>query len=310
MGLAEGVLAGDGRAVARALSVVERGGRDAEPLLHALRGPARGARTIGITGPPGVGKSSLVERLGLCWLEAGQRVAVLAFDPSSPFSGGALLGDRVRMSQMTARGAFVRSMATRGALGGVTVATADAIDVLAAAGFGRIVVETVGVGQDEVDVAGEVDTVVVVTVAGLGDDVQAAKAGLLEVAHVFAVNKADLPGAEAEVAVLEGMLAMSPPSLWRPPVTAVSAKSGEGVAALLGAIGRHHDHLERDGRRSEVHRQRASRRLERLVAALAWERLRGERGDVVRRLTEQVATGALDPYAAARTLLADLDGGT
>lgn len=303
MGLSEEVLAGLPRAVGRALSVVERGGAEAERLLAELRGRAGVVRTLGITGAPGVGKSTLVQTLGLQLLERGDRVAVLAVDPSSPFTGGALLGDRVRMPDLSARGAFVRSMATRGALGGVAAATADALDVLAAAGYGWVVVETVGVGQDEVDVAGVVDTVVVVTVAGLGDEVQAAKAGLLEIAHVFAVNKADRPGADGEVAALESMLAMAPEAAWAPPVLPLSAMTGEGIAELLDAVAAHQAHLDADGRRAALRRGRAERRIARVLEDLVWRRVRGGESRLALAVDE-VAAGTLSPHDAARRLLA------
>ncbi|MEW6337863.1 MAG: methylmalonyl Co-A mutase-associated GTPase MeaB [Acidobacteriota bacterium] len=296
------VAAGDIRALARALTLVERGGADAEALLAGLRGGAARHRTLGITGAPGVGKSTLAQALGLLLVGAGRKVGVVAIDPSSPFSGGALLGDRVRMPELVERGGFVRSMATRGALGGVTAATADALDVLGAAGFEDILVETVGVGQDEVDVSGLVDTVVVVTVAGLGDDVQAAKAGLFEVANVFAVNKADRGGAEGEVAALEAMLDLAPPGAWRPPVVPVSAADGSGVERLLDAVDGHGRFLASDGRRDLLRRQRALRRLERLVSSMLWQRVEARPGRLAAAVAA-VAVGNADPYEQARGLV-------
>lgn len=300
---AAALLAGDILGVAKALSVVERGGPEAEELLTGLRGRVGRARTVGITGAPGVGKSTLVQSLGTALLRRGERVAVLAVDPSSPFSGGALLGDRVRMPDFLAAGGFVRSMATRGALGGLAVAASDALDVLDAAGFEWVLLETVGVGQDEVDVAGEVETVVVVTVAGLGDDVQAAKAGVMEIADVFAVNKADRPGVEAQVAAIDGMLALAPPAAWRPPVVRTTATTGEGVEDLLAAVLEHQRFLDGGQRRQEARRRRARRRVERLLSALIQERMRtGHRAALAAALAE-VGEGAVDPYTAARRLL-------
>ena len=300
---AAALLAGDILGVAKALSVVERGGPEAEELLTGLRGRVGRARTVGITGAPGVGKSTLVQSLGTALLRRGERVAVLAVDPSSPFSGGALLGDRVRMPNFLAAGGFVRSMATRGALGGLAVAASDALDVLDAAGFEWVLLETVGVGQDEVDVAGEVETVVVVTVAGLGDDVQAAKAGVMEIADVFVVNKTDRPGVEAQVAAIEGMLALAPPAAWRPPVVRTTATTGEGVEDLLAAVLEHQRFLDGGQRRQEARRRRARRRVERLLSALIQERMRtGHRAALAAALAE-VGEGAVDPYTAARRLL-------
>lgn len=302
--LAGEVRAGRPRGIARALSVIERGGEESDLLLRELRDQASRARSLGITGAPGVGKSTLVEALGMALLGREERPAVLAIDPTSPFTGGALLGDRVRMGRLTAAGAFVRSMATRGALGGIAAATADAIQVLAAAGFTWIIVETVGVGQDEVDVAGVVDSVVVVTVAGLGDDVQASKAGLLEIADVFAVNKVDQAPSEGEIGALEAMLAMAAPRPWRPPVLGVSATRGDGIDALLDAVLEHQSFLDSSGARAELRKQRALRRLERSLDDLVWSTLRGADGGAgLASVLDDVAAGTLDPVDGAHSLL-------
>lgn len=303
MAEAEQLVASDERSVAKALSTVERGGAEAEALLRGLRGRLGRARTVGITGAPAVGKSTLVQRLGLELLGAHELVAVLAIDPSSAFTGGALLGDRIRMPELVARGGFVRSMATRGALGGLAASTSDAVDVLDAAGFSWVLVETVGVGQDEVEVAGEVDTVVLVTTAALGDDVQAAKAGVMEIGQVFAVNKADLPGYEGQVAAVEAMLAMAPLNDWRPPVLAVSAVVGTGITELGDAIRCHQAFLDSGDRRQELRLRRARRRVERVLKALVLERLTAGHGDSYGALLADVESGALDPYTAARDLL-------
>jgi len=300
---AGGLLASDTYGVAKALSVVERGGAEAEELLRGLRGRVGHARSVGITGAPGVGKSTLVQSLGLALLKSDGRVAVLAVDPSSPYSGGALLGDRVRMPDFLSAGGFVRSMATRGALGGLAVAASDALDVLDAAGFDWVVLETVGVGQDEVDVAAEVETVVLVTVAGMGDDVQAAKAGVMEIADVFAVNKADRPGVDAQVAAIEGMLALAPPAEWKPPVLCTTATTGEGVDRLLAAIHEHQRFLDGGERRAAAHRRRARRRVERLLSALIQERIGTAHREALARTLAEVGEGAVDPYTAARRLL-------
>ena len=294
---------GDPRALGKALSLLERGGEDAEALLRRVRPRIGGAHSIGLTGPPGVGKSTLVQALGLALLARGERVAALAVDPTSPFSGGALLGDRVRMSEFVARGGFVRSMATRGAVGGLSAATADALDLLDAAGFPWVLVETVGVGQDEVDVAGVVDTVVVVGVAGTGDDIQAAKAGLLEVADILVVNKSDLPGTDQYVAALSEMLELRPPSPWQPRLVVTRATTGEGVEALLAAIAAHRAFLENDGRRERLRRERAARRVTAVLTSLVQQRVCREEDTAYQEMVEAVASGAVDPYAAARQLL-------
>jgi len=297
------VVAADVRGVARALSLVEQGGSEAEGLVRSLRGRLGRARTAGVTGAPGVGKSTLVQALGIVLLDGGAKVAVLAVDPSSPFSGGALLGDRVRMPELLERGAYVRSMATRGALGGLAAATSDAIDVLDAAGFDWVLLETVGVGQDEVVVAGEVQTVALVTVGGMGDDIQAAKAGVMEIAHVFAVNKADQPGADAQAAAIEGALSLAPLAGWRPPVVRTSALTREGIAELHDALLSHQRFLDGGERREEARLRRTRRRVERLVAALIRERIAGPLAASFSEALERVARGELDPYAAARGLV-------
>jgi LAO/AO transport system kinase len=239
--LADAIVAGEPRAIARAITVVERGGPSAAVLLEAVRDRVGRALVVGVTGPPGAGKSTLVDRLIALWRERGRRVGVLAVDPSSPFSGGALLGDRVRMQgHATDAGVFIRSLATRGASGGLSRAARDAVQVLDAAGFDPVVVETVGVGQAEVDVARLADVVLVVTVPGTGDDVQALKAGLMEAGDLFVVNKADREGADGAAAAIEGMLALDEGRgrVWQPLVIRTVATSGEGVEALVDLIAR------------------------------------------------------------------------
>ncbi len=297
--LAEAIRAGRPRAVARALSTIERGGRAARELLAELAG-APAPWVIGLTGPPGAGKSTLAEVLGLELLAREGRLAVLAVDPSSPFSGGALLGDRIRMPRLAASpGTFIRSMATRGALGGLTAATADALDVLGAAGFPVVLLETVGVGQDEVDVMHVADTVVLALPPGLGDEVQASKAGVMEIAHVFAITKADLPGAERVEAGLRAALELASHEGWEPPVVRVSAATGDGIPRLLEALDAHRAAVERDGRRTVLH-GRARRRLEDLTGRMALERIGTARLEAA---AGRVASGAVDPYTAAMELI-------
>jgi LAO/AO transport system kinase len=299
-------LDGDRIAVAKLLSIVESGGpaaRDAVARLHPHTG---NAWSVGITGAPGAGKSTLTDKLVGRLRAAHLEVGVLAIDPSSPFSGGAILGDRVRMQEhSTDPGVFIRSMATRGHLGGLALATPQALRVLDAAGKPWIIVETVGVGQVEVEVAGQADTTVVVVNPGWGDAVQAAKAGLLEIADVFVVNKADRPGAADAVRDLDGMLELAGDVGWRPPIVCTIATSGEGVDELWSAIQAHRAHLVADGRLDARRLQRLRLELRTIVAEQLLEQANalcsGERFD---RLVDEVADRRRDPYSAADSLLA------
>lgn len=248
---------GNPLAVARALSCVERGALDgsrrqeARELIRALFAFTGRAHIIGVTGAPGTGKSTLVNALALVFLRHGKRIAILAVDPSSPFSGGALLGDRLRMQDLAGTGIFIRSMASRGEPGGLAVAVADALIILDAAGFDTLFIETVGAGQGEVEIAKYAHTTVVVEAPGLGDEIQAIKAGILEIADVLVVNKADRPDADAAVAALEMNLNLNPnPGEWRPPVLKTIALTGEGVDQVADAIARHQAYLENAGQRA------------------------------------------------------------
>jgi LAO/AO transport system kinase len=303
---------GQPRAIARLISLVE----DASPVLRevaaALAPYAGRAEVIGLTGAPGVGKSTSTSALVAALRAEGRRVGVLAVDPSSPFSGGALLGDRVRMQDHAVDpGVFIRSMATRGHLGGLAWATPQALRVLDAAGCDVVLIETVGVGQSEVEVVSLADTTLVLLAPGMGDGIQAAKAGILEVADVFVVNKADRDGAEQTVRDLKYMISLGrrevPGPSWRPPIVKTIAARGQGVDEVAAAIGDHRRWMVEHG---ELERRR-QRRAEAEIEAIAVEQLRGRLGDVhggaaLPGLAKRVAVGELDPYRAADELVAEL----
>jgi len=279
--------------------------------MAVLVGHVGTARSIGVTGSPGVGKSTLVAALVGAYRDRGARVGVLAVDPSSPFTGGAVLGDRVRMQEhATDPGVFIRSMASRGHLGGLSWATPQALRVLDAAGFDVVVIETVGVGQSEVEVAGLADTTVVALAPGLGDGIQAAKAGVLEIADVFVVNKADRDGANQVVRDVTAMLRSAPtvpapdsPG-WTPPVLRTVAQTGDGVPALVDALDAHADWLTTSGRLVERRRQQARAEVEALAQAdFVRAALSALTEEGVDALAEDVAAGRLDPYTAAARML-------
>jgi LAO/AO transport system kinase len=295
---------GDRGALARLLSLVERGGTGARAvgrLTHPLGGQAY---TIGLTGAPGAGKSTLTSALVRRVRADGVSIAVLAIDPSSPFTGGAILGDRVRMQDHVGDDdVFIRSMATRGHLGGLSLATLDAVRVLDATGWPWIVIETVGVGQVEVEVAGAADTTVVVVNPGWGDAVQANKAGLLEIADVFVINKADRPGVDDTRRDLERMLDLTDAGEWRPPVVATTAPAGDGVEELWAAIGAHRAHLETTGALAPRRAARVSDELTSILMALLRERATAHAGPAIDDLAAAVSARSLDPWTAAERLL-------
>lgn len=297
---------GNRTALARLLSMVERGGapaREVGRLTYPLGGTAR---TVGITGAPGAGKSTLTSALIGVMRADDLDVAVLAIDPSSPFSGGAILGDRVRMGEhVLDAGVFIRSMATRGHLGGLALATPEAVRVLDATGHERILIETVGVGQVEVEVASSADTTVVVVNPGWGDEVQAAKAGLLEVADVFVINKADRAGIADTRRDLDQMLELSSSADgWRPPIVETIALEQSGVDDLWAALRDHERHLVASGRLEERRAARLARELQDIVAERLHERARALcAGDDYERLHEAVLHRRLDPWAASDQLL-------
>lgn len=299
---------GEHPAVARLISLVESDAPAAREVAAALAPFTGRAHVVGLTGPPGVGKSTSTSALVTALRRRGRRVGVLAVDPSSPFSGGALLGDRVRMGEhATDDGVFVRSMASRGHLGGLAWSTPQALRVLDAAGCDVVLVETVGVGQSEIEVVALADTTVVLLAPGMGDGVQAAKAGILEVADVLAVNKADRPGAGRTVRELENALAMGgdlAAAGWRRPVVSTVAVRGDGVDDLVAALDAHRAWLDGTGERVRRRRARAAAEIE----AIALEQVRRRIGDlhVAGVLTDRVVAGELDPYRAADELLGTL----
>ena len=309
--LVEAAKEGDRGALARLISFVEEGGELAREVGRLTFPLAGNAYTVGMTGPTGSGKSTLTERLITTVRGDGQEVGVLAVDPSSPFSGGAFLGDRVRMqSHATDEGVFIRSMATRGHLGGLALATPEAIRVLDAAGIPWVLVETVGVGQVEIEIASSADTTVVVVPPGSGDAMQASKAGLLEAADLFVVNKADRPGAAETKRDLEFMLHLSSPDDgWTPPIVTTVASNGEGVDELWAAIGDHRAFLTEHGLLEKRRAQRLAEELRHVVGQRlerrAYERCQGPDFDL---LLNDVVERRLDPYAAAARLLEATEG--
>jgi LAO/AO transport system kinase len=299
---------GDIRALARLISLVENQSPRVRSVIKAVAPGTGAARVIGLTGAPGVGKSTVTGALVGAFRTAGRRVAVLAIDPTSPFTGGALLGDRIRMQEhATDEGVFIRSMASRGHLGGLAAAAPQVIRVLDAAGFEVIIVETVGVGQAEVEVASHADSVAVLLAPGLGDAIQAAKAGILEVADLFVVNKADKPDAQQVVRDIRAMLALAgrAPGGWRPPVITTVATAGDGIAELVTGLDAHWSWLERSGELARRRRERAREEITALAVASLRGRLDARRAD---ELAGRVAGGSLDPFAAADELLARQPG--
>ena len=305
--LIDRIVAGDIRAVARAISKVEDDAADAAELMKSVF-PRTGRGTIvGITGSPGAGKSSLVDKLALAYRQRGERVGIVAVDPSSPFSGGAILGDRIRMQALGLdEGVFIRSMATRGNLGGLARASADVVSILDAAGYGRIMVETVGVGQDEVEIIKTADVSVVVLVPGMGDDIQTLKAGIMEIGDIFVINKADREGVLRTEKDLEGLLSLAMrPDHWQPPILKTVATEGRGIEELVEAIERYHE-FQLGADSNHARRQLIARwRIVELLRDRLLARTLANESAVARleELAGEVAAKRRDPYSAVDEIL-------
>ena len=309
--LVPGVINGEIRAIARLLTRAEAGDDEGRPALEAIFRHAGRAHVVGITGVPGSGKSTLIAKLAAQMRRTNRRVGVVAIDPSSPFSGGAILGDRIRMGELCLDpGVFVRSMATRGALGGLARGTLDAVDVLDAAGYDIVIIETVGVGQDEVDVARAAHTTVVVSTPGLGDDIQAIKAGILEIADIHVVAKSDRPDADRTVTDLKAMLALGPPSQrsgdWQAPVLRTSALSGEGIVALRDAIDAHRAALVASGTMAARCAEINERRLLLASEAILRDAFVRKRPGHVAGLLAELNARTIGPHTAASRLILQL----
>lgn len=300
---------GNRRSLARLISLIENDDPAKHEILQSLYPHSGNAYIIGVTGAPGSGKSSLVDRLLQAVRQEQLTAGVIAVDPTSPFTGGAILGDRIRMQEHALdRGIFIRSMGTRGSLGGLSRATRETIQVFDAFGMDLVIVETVGVGQSEVDIVKTADTTVVVLTPAGGDSVQTIKAGIMEIADIFAINKADLPGAERTIAEVNAMLEMTERS-WRPPVISTVSIRDEGVGELWEQLKKHRAYLEASGRLMDVRKERVRRELaeqvEHLVKSQVWSEIREQIS--LEKLVEDIAGRRRDPYSAARELLRKID---
>ncbi len=312
MELTQRLLTGDCRAIARLITIIENDGAEAQEALAALYPHTGRAHIVGVTGAPGTGKSTLVNELAKVYRQSGRTVGIIAVDPTSPFSGGALLGDRIRMRDLSGdAGIFIRSMATRGSLGGLARATADAVKVLDAAGYQTIIVETVGAGQSEVDIAQAAHTTIVVEAPGMGDEIQAFKAGITEIADIFVVNKADREGADSTALALQMILDLNHSSHlslqapeWRPPICKTIALHGEGVGAVIEAIEEHAAYLRESGNLQRRERERIERELRSIITQEMtrsfFERLDEAQFD---SLVDSIIRREMDPYSAAVLLL-------
>ena len=307
--LVERVAAGDRHALARAITLVEADTATGREVLARLYPHTGRAHTVGITGSAGAGKSTLVGALAREERRRGRTVGIVAVDPSSPFSHGAILGDRIRMQDLTADGGvFMRSMASRGNLGGLAETASGVVDVMDAAGYDVVIVETVGAGQDEVEVASATQTTVLVATPAGGDDVQSMKAGLMEIAQIMVVNKADLAGADTAIMQMRGLLALAPPRAWVTPVLKATARTADGIPELVDAIDRHHEHLRSSSHADEERRTLAEAQIISLARSALYREViaSADAESVLTSLITEVAARRRDPRSAAETLLVEL----
>lgn len=306
---ADKVLAGDRRSLSRVLSWVENGNPEGRDALRELFAHTGKAHIVGITGPSGSGKSTLTGALAREYRKRGKTLGIIAVDPTSPFSHGAILGDRIRMQDLTSDpGVFIRSMATRGALGGLAVTTNDAVSVMDASGMDVILVETVGAGQDEVEVADTAHTTIVVNIPGAGDDMQAIKAGILEIADILVINKADLPAADSVFKQLHIYTDLQRHSGWDVPILKTVAHRDQGIEELLDAVEKHREYLGESGRLEEMRTHRARRQLLATAQSILLEQVVTGANGTIDELSERIASRELDPRTAAERLIDEAQG--